>query len=116
MASTRRPADFSEADMADCRRRAATALLRLLETDTLRPDTAGLAATALAGLPSPEDEAMRMAVLGGLLRAMAKDDLAPTRAQIGAALRAVSQETFPDELRPWLLWWENIRKNRPNTP
>ncbi len=88
-------------DIADRRRKAVGSLLKLLGTPKLRPALASAASDALVKILPPNEVGLRQGVLAGLIDALGRERLREAHPEFGAALRELTGEDFPDDVRPW---------------
>jgi len=108
---------FTARDIAERRRKAVGSLLGMLRTPRLRPRLAAAAADALAAVLPAEEAGLRLGVVEGLVAALGEERLREARPEIAAALRQLTDEDYPDDPKPWRIWWKKEsdrgRKKRP---
>jgi HEAT repeat protein len=101
---------LSDREIRELRRGAARSLRRLLLDDSVAPAPAASAATALSTVVPAGDLVLENAVLEALVESIGRESLRAVRPEIGAALRTISGEDYPDEPRFWERWWQARRE------
>jgi len=92
-------------ELKDRRRKAVKSLLALLRDPAVDPLLAAAAADAVPVVLPAGEITLKTGVLEVLVAALGAERLRPARAQIGAALRELTGEDYPDEAKYWRNWW-----------
>ncbi len=101
---------LSAQDIAGRRRSAVYSLRRILQDPAISPDSATAAADALSVVLPQEDGTLKTSALQTLVEAIGRESLRKARPEIGAALRSISGEDYPNEARFWKRWWKGYQK------
>ena len=90
-------------------------LIRLIKDETVPAESVASAVDALPAVLPPREETFKELALAALVRAMGRESLRSKRSDMGAALRQLSTEDFPDEPRFWQHWWKDYQRKKGNS-
>jgi len=102
----------TDQEITSRRRRAAGSLRRLIQDTKIPPASAAAAADALSVVLPRDNDTLKDAALETLVEAIGRKSLRKARAEIGAALRNLSGEDYPNEARFWKRWWNDYRQKQ----
>jgi HEAT repeat protein len=96
--------------LTELRRAASETLIGLLQNTTLSPASATAVIDALPTVLPRSELALKNKALATMVSAIGRESLRTKRSDLGAALRQLSGEDYPDEPRFWQHWWKNHQR------